>query len=261
MIERLMSMVAVAASVLLLTACSRIDLYTNLSEQQANEVAAVLLAAQINADKQIAENKAWSVRIGKGDLPRAMDVLETAGQPRAPARSMADMFKKDGFISSPLEERARFIAATQEELQATLVRMNGVVDARVHLAMPERDPLTDAVVPPSASVFVKYGQNVKFTEKGGVADVKALVRDAVEGLAADRITVVAVPTAGPWRHTVRPSDSVMADYAYQRPLIAPWLWAVLMGAALAAGSFALWWTRQRWLPLVRSPARAMQSVR
>jgi type III secretion protein J len=260
MVQRLRSIVSVLALVLALTACGRIDLYTNLSEQQANEVAAVLLAAQINADKQIAEN-AWSVQISKADLPRAMDVLETSGHPRAPTRSMAEMFKKDSFISSPLEERARFIAATKEELQNTLARMNGVIDARVHLAMPERDPLTDAVIPPSAAVLVKYGQNVKFAENGGVADVKALVRDAVEGLAADRITVVAVPTAGPWRHTVRPSDSVLADYAYQRPLVPLWLWLVLAVLAVLAGIGAVWRTRQRWLPLIRPTARSTSSVR
>jgi type III secretion protein J len=242
------------ALVLLLCGCDRVDLYTSLSEQQANEVAAVLLAAQIETDKRPGEGKSWSVRIAKADLPRAMDVLETAGQPRLPGQSMAEIFKKDGFISSPLEERARFIAATQTELQTTLARMNGVVDARVHLAMPERDPLTDAVVPPSAAVFVKYGQNVKFAESGGIADVKALVRDAVEGLSVERITVVAVPATGPWRHTVRPSPSALAEYAYQRPMVPAWL-AGLIAVLLAAGlGAAAWWTRERWLPALRLPS-------
>jgi type III secretion protein J len=233
--------------IVLLTGCSRIDLYTNLSEQQANEVAAVLLAAEIDVDKRLSDSKAWSVRIDKPDLPRAMDVLETAGVPKAAGLSMVDVFKKDGFISSPLEERARFISATAKELEQTIARMNGVLDARVHLAMPERDPLTDAIIPPSASVYVKYGQSVKFAESGGVADVKAIVRDAVEGLAADRITVVAAPTLGSWRQGVRPSTNVLATYEYQRPLISTQAWmgiaAVLSGILL----LAVWWWRSRWL--------------
>jgi type III secretion protein J len=240
------------AALALLAGCSRIDLYTNLHEQQANEVAAVLIAAQIDADKQLSENKLWSVRIDKPDLPRAMDVLDTAGYPRTSSLTMAEVFKKDGFISSPLEERARFISATAQELQQTISHMNGVVDARVHLAMPERDPLTDAIVPASASVFLKYGQNIKFDESGGMVNVKAIVRDAVEGLSPDRITVVAVPVIGPWRQAIRPSNNMLADYAYQKPFVSQTIWlAAGVAAALLALSALAWWTRGRWRPALR----------
>jgi type III secretion protein J len=241
----------------ILCACSRIDLYTNLREQEANEVAAVLLAAQIDADKQQSENKLWSVRIDKPDLPRAMDVLDGSGYPHTTTQTMAEVFKKDGFISSPLEERARFISATAQELQHTIARMNGVVDARVHLAMPERDPLTDAVVPASASVFLKYGQNVKFDENGGLVNVKALVRDAVEGLTPERITVVAVPVSGPWRQAIRPSNQLLNEYAYQRPWLsngAAWLLGSL--GVLGLVGFLGWWTQPRWRPWLRRPKRA-----
>jgi type III secretion protein J len=249
------------AALALLAGCSRIDLYTNLHEQQANEVAAVLIAAQIDADKQLSENKLWSVRIDKPDLPRAMDVLDTAGYPRTSSLTMAEVFKKDGFISSPLEERARFISATAQELQQTISHMNGVVDARVHLAMPERDPLTDAVVPPSASVFVRYAQDVKFAENGGINNVKALVRDAVEGLAPERITVVATPSAGSWRHSVRPTDKLLAGYAYQRPWLSSETGLAVGGVLLLLALFAGWWTRARWLPKLTRARRAASALK
>jgi type III secretion protein J len=239
-----------ALAVLALGGCARIDLYTNLSEQQANEVAAVLIAAEIDADKRVSESKAWSVLIDKSDLPRAMDVLETSGVPKTAAPTMAEVFRKDGFISSPLEERARFIAATSQDLQQTILHMNGVLDARVHLALPERDPLSDVVVPPSASVFIKYAENAKFNESGGMANVKSIVRDAVEGLSVDRITVVATPTLGSWRHTVRPPTSKLADYAYQKPLLSPTVWLAIALAAVLAAIGAAWWTRDRWWALL-----------
>ena len=246
-----------AASVMLVCGCARIDLYTNLHEQQANEVAAVLIAAQIDADKQLSENKLWSVRIDKPDLPRAMDVLDTSGLPRTSSLRMSEVFRKDGFISSPLEERARFISAKAQELEQTISRMNGVVYASVHLAMPERDPLTDASVPASAAVFVKYGQNIKFDETGGLVNVKALVRDAVEGLAPERITVVAVPVIGPWRQAIRPSNNMLADYAYQKPVVSQTVWLmVAVGVLLSVAVALAWWTRQRWQPVfVRRPKR------
>jgi type III secretion protein J len=204
------------------------------------------------------------VRIVKSDLPRAMDVLEGAGVPRIASPSMADVFKKDGFISSPLEERARFIAATKMELEQTIARMTGVIDARVHLAMPARDPLTDVVVPPSASVLVKVAPDVKFSENGGIANVKALVRDAVESLSVDRITVVATPAAGSWRHAVRPSDTLLAGYAYQKPLVTAEAWAAIATLLVAGLAAVLWryrasglwrWRRTRGAAAVPMPTR------
>jgi type III secretion protein J len=236
-----------------LAGCGRIDLYTNLSEQQANEVAAVLLAAEIDADKRLSDSKAWAVRIDKTDLPRAMDVLDSSGYPKHASSSLVEVFKKDGFISSPLEERARFVGAVAAELQQTVGRMNGVIDARVHLALPERDPLTDTVVPASASVFVKYAQDVKFSENGGVANVKAIVRDAVEGLSVERITVVATPTTGGWRYAVRPSSTLLEGYAYQKPLVSMTSWLVTgVGTVILVLAGFVWWQRNkllaRWWP-------------
>jgi type III secretion protein J len=234
-----------------LVGCGKINLYSDLSEQQANEVTAVLIAAQIDADKQASENKSWMVLIDKAELPRAMDVLETSGFPKSRAPTMAEIFKKDGFISSPLEERARFIAATQQELQQTVEKMNGVLAARVHLALPERDPLSDKFVPPSVSVFVKYAQEVKF-DAAGIENVKSIVKDAIEGLASEKITVVVTPAAGPWRKSIRPHVDTLAEYSYQRPFISLTAWLMIAGLLflllLSAGIF---FTRAQWLPVAK----------
>jgi type III secretion protein J len=229
-----------------LMGCGQVSLYSNLSEQQANEVTAVLIGAEINADKAFTDAKAWRVQIDKADFPRAMDVLEQAGLPRERNVTMAEVFKKEGFISSPLEERARFIAATAQELERTISLVVGVLEARVHLAMPERDPLTDKIVPSSASVFVKYSKDTKLGDAGGVANIKAIVKDAVEGLSAERITVVAIPGREPWRQTIRPSKDVTAAYAYQRPLISPTQWLTVGIATLIVSVCAGWYTRDRW---------------
>jgi type III secretion protein J len=239
-----------------LAGCGRVNLYSDLSEQQANEVAAVLIAAQIDADKRPSETKSWMVLIDKAELPRAMDVLETSGYPKGRVQTMAEIFKKDGFISSPLEERARFIAATQQELQQTIEKMNGVLAARVHLALPERDPLSEKFVPPSVSVFVKYAQETKF-DSVGIENVKSIVKDAIEGLASERITVVVTPAVGPWRKSIRPHLETLAEYSYQHPAVSPttWLLAACSGFVLLV-LVGLFFVRARWLPwlfkLVRS---------
>jgi type III secretion protein J len=178
---------ALAAAMLVLTGCAKISLYSQLSEQQANEIIALLLGAQIDADKELAEDKTWIVNVSKSNLPRAVDLLRGYGYPHEQYQSFGEVFKKDSFVSSPLEERARFLFALSQELSRTVSQIDGVIIARVHVAVPERDPLSDQVRPSSASVFIKHRTDAQM--QNHVAAIKALVVNSIEGLPYDNVTV------------------------------------------------------------------------
>jgi type III secretion protein J len=49
---------------------------------------------------------------------------------------MGKVFKREGFVSSPLEERARLVHAMSQEIANTINNIDGVVTARVHLVVP-----------------------------------------------------------------------------------------------------------------------------
>lgn len=166
---------------LLLVGCGRAPLYSQLDEQQANELMAALLDSGIQADKAPSPSKVgWEVRIGRGDFPYAMQVLRSRGLPRAQYASLGEIFKKQGFASSAIEEKARYIYGLQQELAHTLSLMPGVVDARVHIALPDRNPLGGDTTDSSAAVmiFEQAGSRVRDRE----TDIKVLVKDSVEGL-------------------------------------------------------------------------------
>ncbi len=96
-------------------------LYSHLDEQQANEVSAALLRANINADKRQADRATdWSVLVAKRDLPSAMAILDATGLPHNVHSSMGEVFKKEGFVASPTEDKARYQFALSEELSSTL---------------------------------------------------------------------------------------------------------------------------------------------
>jgi type III secretion protein J len=169
--------------------CTRSPLYTDLTETQANEVQAALLAAHVDAQKAaLAKSKGWSITVAQDEIPRAMAVLEAAGLPRQSLRTLGDVFPKESFVSSPLEERARYIFALSQEVQQTLMQLDGVVDARVHIALPERSLLDDKPQSASASVVIieRPGANLELRE----TDIKAIVTDGIEGLKdINRVTV------------------------------------------------------------------------
>jgi len=179
----------VAGAACVLAGCARAPLYSALTERQANDVQAALLSAHIDADKAaVPKTDLWSVSVAHDEIPQAMAVLNAAGLPRQQLHTLGDVFPKEGFVSSPLEERARYVFALSQEVQHTLMALDGVVDARVHIALPDRNLLDDKPQSASASVVIieRPGASLESRE----TDIKAIVTDGIEGLRdINRVTV------------------------------------------------------------------------
>ena len=174
----------------LLTGCAEQELYSQLSERQANEMVAVLRGAGIAASKEARENR-FSVHTASGDFAEAVRLLSARGYPRETFDSMGKVFEREGFVSSPLEERARMMHAMSQEIANTLASIDGVVTARVHLVVPERHPLADKPRPAAAAVFIKHRPDRDLSTQ--LASIKALVINSIEGLAYDNVTVALFP--------------------------------------------------------------------
>lgn len=181
---------------LLLAACGDQVVYSKLQESQANEMVAVLKNADIDASKHASGDGEWSVTVNPDSFSRAAEVLQSNGLPRDEFASLGDIFAKKGFVSSPTEERARLIFGLSQELSHTVSQIDGVLEARVHLAIPETDPLSETMEPSSAAVFIKYRPGFDLRSQTG--PIKSLVTNAIEGLSYENVSVVMFPsqTAG-----------------------------------------------------------------
>lgn len=177
---------------LALAGCGTQEIYGHLKESQANDMIAVLRDADISAGKSSDKDGQWSVTVSPDRFSDAIQVLRANGLPRDDFASLGSIFEKKGLVSSPTEERARLIYGLSQELSRTVSEIDGVVQARVHLAMPEADPLSDRVKPASAAVFVKYQPG--FDLRGQTGAIKSLVTNSIEGLAYDKVSVVMVPS-------------------------------------------------------------------
>jgi type III secretion protein J len=173
----------------LLAGCSRDVLYAKLDEQQANEVVAALINAGIDAQKRPAERgEGWQVVLDRHDMPAAVAVLRDAGLPHQGIGNIAQMYKKDGFVSSPTEDKQRFIYAREQQLGNTLRQFDGVVDAYVYLSIPDKNPIDDKPVSGSASVVIIARPNAGIESRA--PDIKAAVMTGTEGLTdPSRVTV------------------------------------------------------------------------
>jgi type III secretion protein J len=209
-----------------LVACSGQELYRDVNEREANEMISVLMRAGIEASKSPGEKGTFTVNVAQSDFAQAVDILRQNGLPREDFASLGTVFQKEGFTSSSLAERARLVFGLSQELSNTISQFDGVIEARVHLSMPEADALTGVANPSSASVFVKYREGMDLPAQ--TAAIKSLVTNSIEGLEYDRVSV-AMTEAKPLPAPVE--DSVGIAFRNTLVPLAAALGLLLLGVA------------------------------
>ena len=136
----------------------------------------------------------------------------------------------------------RLLVATATELERSLLGIDGVISARVHLAVPVADPLLPEApaVLPTASVLLKHGGSLPPISPD---DVSQLVAGAVQGLSAEHVTVLLKAVAEPLERTgtelvrLGPLTTTRSSLPYLRWMIAC---VAALNVSMVALLFALW---------------------
>jgi type III secretion protein J len=188
---------AIATLLLISAGCRNRDVASGLNEQDAQEIVVVLkqngidAAASKNSGGDRDAPATWTVatRGNSQEMVLAWRILQENGLPRQKVKGLEEVFSTTGMIPTASEEKAKLLLALSGELSRTLKSIQGVVDARVQLVLPENSPLLDRAQwsPPTASVLVKYrGSQPPVTQD----EVKSLVARGIEGLQGDNVAVV-----------------------------------------------------------------------
>ncbi len=181
-------LISLAAAALMLAGCDKeTTLHSSLEERQANLIMAALMDAGIACHKSPGEEGTWNVTVVESRFADAVNLLERKGLPRQIHQGIGEVFKKTGMISSPSEERIRFMDALAQDLAKTISGIDGVVDARVHIVLPENDPFARHVLPSSAAVAIRSRWDADVTDV--IPSIKGLVKNSIEGLTAEKIMV------------------------------------------------------------------------
>jgi len=233
--------------VCLLAACSSKEvLLRDLSERDANEIMGVLYMASIDADKAAdPKGKSFSVQVRDADAQRAIAALHAVGLPHQVRPSINEVFKSSGFAPTPFEERVRFAYGNAQELERTLSLMDGVLNARVHLVIPEAAKRGQVVQDAKASVFLSYDD--RYNLELSVPRIRRLVAESIEGLKTDNVEVFLTPSKLDMKKIASvPLTSFLGirvqadDFAYFVGLIATLVGIIFVLAALVAKPLARW---------------------
>ena len=216
---------------LLLSAC-KAEVYSGLTEEQANLMLSALLKRGITVSKESMGKNGFAILVEQDQMVQALEILRENGLPHEKFQSLGDVFKGQGMISSPMEGEARLAFALSQELSNTFARIDGVLSARVHVVLGKVDEAINLRVAPSVSVFIRYNSDSGVVTM--VPKIRELSAHAVPGLGVDNVTVMLVPV----RETVTVPSVVSSSWqeTYMFPGL---LGAALVGAGGALGAARL----------------------
>src|SRR5262249_26215898 len=133
----------------------------------------------------------FRVGVGRDDARGAIAALREEALPAPVVPGILDSMGKGSLVPSQLAEHAQFVAGLAGELEHTLGAIDGVLGARVHLSIPDADPLREEPRPKAtASMLLKHKGA---TPPIDAHEVKRLVAGAAPGLGPDDVAVVMVP--------------------------------------------------------------------
>jgi flagellar M-ring protein FliF len=160
-------------------------LYGQLSDRESGQVMDALTAAGV----EFKLNASGVVSVPESKVQEARIRLASQGLPQSDAMGI-EMFQKESSLgSSSLMESARYQSVLETELARTIVKVQGVQSARVHLALPKQSVFLRDSHKATASVMLQLYPGRRL-EPGQVAAIVHLVASSVPELAASDVTLV-----------------------------------------------------------------------
>jgi type III secretion protein J len=161
------------------------QLMHNLTEQQANRLMTRLDESKIDSNKKRQADGFWSVEVERSDLALAMREMQKL---RLIKENTGANSEGSSVIASRDQQRFAFERALSSEIEQTLSSFDSVLEARVHLNLPQVDPLFGKIVPGaqgSGSVFIIAESGIAFSKE----EIAGLVAGAA-GIQASGVSVL-----------------------------------------------------------------------
>lgn len=160
-------------------------LYGQLSERESGQVMDALTAAGI----EFKLNPSGAVSVPESKVQEARIRLASQGLPQSDSMGIEMIQKESALGSSSLMESARYQSVLETELARTIIKVQGVQTARVHLALPKPTVFLRDARKATASVMLQLYPGRRL-EPGQVAAIVHLVASSVPELAASDVTLV-----------------------------------------------------------------------
>jgi flagellar M-ring protein FliF len=164
---------------------ARITLFAGLTDADKAAVVDALTAGKIDVAVNMTTG---AVQVPAQYVQEAKMLLASQGLPNSPATGY-DLLSEIPLGTSRAIEQARLHQSKESELARSIMDINGIDQARVHLALPEATAFVRDAARPSAAVFVRATPGGDISD-GQVTSITRMVSTAVPGLSMSDVSVV-----------------------------------------------------------------------
>ncbi len=162
-----------------------VPLFSNLTETDASKV-----VDQLNAQKipyQITGNGSV-IKVPKDKVYEERITLAGKGIPSSGVVGY-EIFDKSTMGMSEFMQKLNYKRALEGELEKTVMTIDGVEGARIHIVIPEKSVFKDEEKLPTAAVVLKL-RDPNMISKNNITAIVNLVSSSVEGLKPSKVTVL-----------------------------------------------------------------------
>lgn len=177
---------ALATMVLMATGRDYVPLFTNVPNEQVSHIIAKLKEKNIPFSLR---DDGTTITIPKDLLHSTQMTLMAEMGSNKIGNIGLEIFDKQDFGMNSYAQKINFQRALQGELMRAINTLSAVKQSKVILAMPNKKTFLEEGSPASASVVVELRQGKELTGDQ-IRGIRYLVANAVEGLDADKVTVL-----------------------------------------------------------------------
>ncbi|HIE5387472.1 TPA: type III secretion system inner membrane ring lipoprotein SctJ [Enterobacter cancerogenus] len=182
---------AVVLFALMLSACNDEKLLFNLTQEQANQVLAVLQQHNISASKDGTLKTGYTVAVNKSESTAALSIINQYQLPWSADVQIAQAFPEGALVSSPNAEQARVLSLQEQRLEQSLRMIAQVVNARVHVSYPAFN--NDSGRAPTGHVGVIITYKGEIDDNLFISQIKSLIKNSFDDVRYENISVVLFP--------------------------------------------------------------------
>jgi len=159
-------------------------LFSSLAADDAGAVVEKLRSS--NVEFKVADN--GTILVPSSRVAELRLDMAAAGLPKT-GRLGFELFDKQTFGASEFDEQVRLRRAIEGELERSVMTLNGVESARVHVTFAKDSVFSDLRQPAKASVLVKLRAGTALSAQN-ISAIEHLAASAVEGLQPEAVSVV-----------------------------------------------------------------------
>ncbi|WP_261641803.1 type III secretion system inner membrane ring lipoprotein SctJ [Erwinia mallotivora] len=218
MFRKLLRAIPLLLAAVFLSACNDDALLNNLTQEQANQVLAVLQQHNIAAKKNGTLKLGYSVSINRSDMTAALSILNQYQLPWAPDVQISQAFPESSLVASPNAEQARVLSLQEQRLEQTLRIIAEVVSARVHISYPPFDNVSgNKKVASHVGVLISYKGEID--ENMFISRIKSLIKNSVSDVRYENISIALFP-----------APAIQYAAPTKIPASLPGIWTLLLAA-------------------------------